>query len=198
MPKRFDQYQFKDGLTSLGASTFNFIFGDLDTRIADLEGVKISWDAAIQDVVAFGLTRLDQVIQPMQAEGNAAIAEVIAKAAESRAAFEGLKADSQDMKSQIQTAINSAKASLSDLPTTLCLWSSLPSDSGTSELPAFDGNGRLSSLTSMLNGLPRVMTPAFDGAGQIQKTVTTWNGHTRTEVFTFLAGVLQSIAVTES
>jgi len=37
MPLRFDLYQMIDGVTNLAADYFNYVFGDLDMRIATLE-----------------------------------------------------------------------------------------------------------------------------------------------------------------
>jgi|GEM_PF-2647104 len=62
MPLNFASYRFTDGLTPLSAGTFNPRFQDLDTRIANLEALKVSWETAIQAVSDFGIERIDAIL----------------------------------------------------------------------------------------------------------------------------------------
>lgn len=198
MSKRFEAYRFKDGETHLDASTFNFIFGELDARVADLEAAKISWDAAIANVVAFGLTRLDQAISPLQAQGAATIAAVQTEAATTRVALQAAIDSVNTIKAQAQAALDQAQASVGTFATKTGLWATRAADAGTTATPAFNA-GVLTSFTDVLDGQNRVMTPSYDGNGRITQTTTTWNGHTRTEVYTFDGNsALQSIAITEA
>jgi hypothetical protein len=70
MSLKFDDYRFTDGKTALSAATFNPRFQDLDTRIAALEALNISWQAAVQVLTDFGLARLDSMLGPAFATLN--------------------------------------------------------------------------------------------------------------------------------
>jgi hypothetical protein len=70
MSLKFDNYRFTDGKTALSAATFNPRFQDLDTRVAALEALNISWQAAVQVLTDFGLARLDSMLGPAFATLN--------------------------------------------------------------------------------------------------------------------------------
>ena len=53
MSRRFDRYRMRDGETELGAGYFNPVLSDIDLRIADLETLKISWNAAVNELTRF-------------------------------------------------------------------------------------------------------------------------------------------------
>lgn len=66
--KQFDKYRMVDGATPLAARYFNPVWQDVDLRIAALEDLKIAWQAAVDEVVRFGLVRIDELItEPLQA-----------------------------------------------------------------------------------------------------------------------------------
>ena len=66
--KQFDKYRMVDGTTPLAARYFNAVWQDLDLRLASLEEVKIAWQEAVDEVVRFGLVRIDELItEPLQA-----------------------------------------------------------------------------------------------------------------------------------
>lgn len=56
--------RFKDGVTRLSERYFNPIWENIDTRINALELVNISWIAATNDLIQFGLRRIDEVLAP--------------------------------------------------------------------------------------------------------------------------------------
>lgn len=65
--KQFDKYRMVDGSTPLAARYFNRVWQDIDLRIASLEEVKIAWQTAVDEVVRFGLVRIDELIrEPLQ------------------------------------------------------------------------------------------------------------------------------------
>jgi hypothetical protein len=64
MPTRFDRYRFKDGVTPLSEDTFNAILQDVDLRIAALEEVRISWQAAVTLLTDQGLLRINEALAP--------------------------------------------------------------------------------------------------------------------------------------
>ncbi len=81
MPLSFDKYRFTDGKTSLSAATFNPRFQDLDLRLAAVEALKVSWEAAVQALTDFGLVRLDSVLSPTFAALNQDVADANARVA---------------------------------------------------------------------------------------------------------------------
>ncbi len=58
MPRQFERYRFRDGVTPLDEGTFNRVLADLDLRLANLEEVRIEWDAALTLIADQGLARV--------------------------------------------------------------------------------------------------------------------------------------------
>lgn len=73
MATRYSSYVMKDGSTRLGQDYFNPIFKDLDTRLDKMENLRISWEAAVQDLNQFGLERINTVLAPVIESTNAAL-----------------------------------------------------------------------------------------------------------------------------
>ncbi|MFS4552081.1 hypothetical protein [Comamonas resistens] len=93
--KQFDKYRMVDGITPLAARYFNKVWQDIDLRLASLEEIKIAWQSAVDEVVKFGLVRIDELIQePLrdvlalseQAQGTSAQLEHLRQLAEARTA----------------------------------------------------------------------------------------------------------------
>ena len=112
--KQFDKYRMVDGVTPLAARYFNKVWQDIDLRLASLEEVKIAWQSAVDEVVKFGLVRIDELInEPLQAvlalssqaERTSSNLEQLRQLAESRtAALAALIATLQaDTTAQIQS-----------------------------------------------------------------------------------------------
>lgn len=87
MPVRFEQYRARDGITPLSERYFNPIFQDIDTRIADLEDKKASYDEAVKTLTDFGLLRINEVLAPSMTALESAIANVEARRLELDAAI---------------------------------------------------------------------------------------------------------------
>lgn len=58
-------------------------------------------------------------------------------------------------------------------------------------------DGRVTEISDTVFGLPRLETIAYDGAGTATSITRTWSGFTRTETYTWTAGELTGITVTE-
>lgn len=65
MANRFMAYFFRDGDSNLDANKFNPIFKDIDLRIGVLEDLEISWTDAVRLVTNTGLTRINNIIEPL-------------------------------------------------------------------------------------------------------------------------------------
>jgi YD repeat-containing protein len=74
MSTQFERYRFRDGRTLLNERTFNPIFRDIDLRIAALEQVQASWEAAVELLTTQGLLRINETIQPTLDTLNADVA----------------------------------------------------------------------------------------------------------------------------
>lgn len=106
MPRRFEAYRFKDGVTPLSADRFNFVFGDMDLRLVALEDLKVSWEAVTVMLVHEGLVRLDVAIQPaVVAIGDAKDAALV-----DQASIVAIKADCQALKDDTQVIHDAAAA----------------------------------------------------------------------------------------
>lgn len=81
MPARFDRYRMQDGVTPLSERYFNPVLQDIDTRLADIEAKKISFDEAVKTLTDFGLLRINEVLAPSMEQLAAAMATVDARRA---------------------------------------------------------------------------------------------------------------------
>ncbi len=70
MATRLTIYRMTDGLTRLGEDYFNAIWADLDLRLDALEKVRADWKAAVSDIQAFGLDRIDSTLVPVLNEAR--------------------------------------------------------------------------------------------------------------------------------
>jgi hypothetical protein len=96
-----EKYRIKDGQTALNAEELNARFFDLDGRIHTLEGLKVSWEDAITAVQAFGLERINGVVQPVLEAANSILTEI-------EATLQALRDDQtavQDTWASLQTSI---------------------------------------------------------------------------------------------
>jgi hypothetical protein len=63
MSTQLDSYKVTDGVTPLAAKFFNAVFGDIDTRLVSLEDLKVSWEAAVDELKTYGLVRINAALQ---------------------------------------------------------------------------------------------------------------------------------------
>lgn len=92
MPNRFERYRVRDGVTVLGERYFNPVFQDVDLRLAALEDIRMSWEAAVQAVSDFGLLRINEVIGPAVEGVAGQVAEIEAARLAALAALSDLQA----------------------------------------------------------------------------------------------------------
>ena len=98
-----EKYRIKDGQTALNAEQLNARFFDLDGRIHTLEGLKVSWEDAVTAVQAFGLERINGVVQPVLDAANNILTEI-----------EGTLQALRDDQAAVQAAWASLQASIQD------------------------------------------------------------------------------------
>ncbi|NCA70907.1 MAG: hypothetical protein EOM91_12505 [Sphingobacteriia bacterium] len=68
MASQYAAYRMVDGRTALSAEYFNRIWRDLDLRLAGLERFAPDYSAAVADLRAFGLARLEGALAPALAQ----------------------------------------------------------------------------------------------------------------------------------
>ena len=118
MPARFELYRVVDGVTRLGGSFLNRVFGDMDTRIAELENVKASWEGAIKLLTDQGLLRINAVMGPSLEALNGILDDARASLLDLQvnglsaviATFDPIKADLATAKTAANTATAAATA----------------------------------------------------------------------------------------
>ena len=64
------QYHFREGVTPLSALELNKRFRDIDGRLHALEGMVVSWQAAVTEIQTHGLERINSVLQPVLDQAN--------------------------------------------------------------------------------------------------------------------------------
>lgn len=169
MPTRFDRYRMRDGETELSAGYFNSVFGDIDLRIAKLEAIKISWDAAVGDITRFGLERINIALAPTLDQASALLDQLLNDAANFRAA---LMADIQPLLDPHGDP--SAVAYIYDASGLVTgVTEQLPAGERVS-VTAYDAQGRVATVTQTFAGIESTSTYTYDGAGAL-------TGVTRTE-----------------
>lgn len=102
MPSRFERYRVRDGVTVLGERYFNPVFQDVDLRLASLEDIRVSWEAAVQAVSDFGLLRINEVIGPALNQLQDDIGHLQQDSTEIIAALKQAQADLQNAIQDIQ------------------------------------------------------------------------------------------------
>ena len=78
-------YRFRDGKTNLSGAELNARFFDIDARLHGLEMVRISWQAAVDEVTNHGLARINEVVKPTLDAAEAVVAELNDELAQIRA-----------------------------------------------------------------------------------------------------------------
>lgn len=79
------QYKILDGKTPLSAGELNPRLFDIDARLHALETLRVSWQAAVDEVTNHGLTRINEVVKPTLEAAEAIVAELNAELAQIRA-----------------------------------------------------------------------------------------------------------------
>lgn len=170
MATRFQRYRMVDGRTRLEAAYFNAIFGDLDLRIADLEGLRIDWQSAVAELAEFGLERLNSLVMPLATQAEDLLDGLIANAA-------GFKSE---LLAEIQPGLDKL---------------AMPLDF----LLVRDANGRVGSLIEHLPAGTRSIDYVYDGAGRVSTATTTFAGIVRTETYTYDGnGYISGMTATEN
>lgn len=197
MPKRFEKYRMRDGVTRLGQEFFNAVFADLDLRLASLEDLRVSWESVVNTVIDFGLLRINESLTPafesidgMVSSGTAKLVEIEAKRLAAVSAIADLSAaidayqgaadaDIAAWKAATLTALNTWQSGLEQ---SYLAAVTQPSDAVYGYDP---GTGDLTVITETVAGLPRVTTLAYNADGTVHTETIAYNSHTRTVTYAY-------------
>lgn len=190
MPTRFEAYRMRDGVTPLAEDYFNPVLADIDARIAQIEDQRADLQRVIDDLTAFGLSRIDTLIGPAMETLNAALTDALAQ----------------------RDALAEAIAAIGDIATSAQLADAVAAEAAARQQAiadataqpsaatyTYDSEGRVSSISETLPSGTRTTTYTYDSNGRVTQAVQTLNGVTRTTAYTYDAnGVLTGFTVTES
>jgi hypothetical protein len=158
MATRLSQYRMQDGRTPLGQDYFNPIWADLDRRLDTIERLRVEWLAAVNELQAQGLERIDASLTPLLAqlqEDAAAVIATLESLGEMATAAQGELAETALQPAAIGTTVQGYHANLA----------ALAGLSGqANRLPYFTAAGALALAT--LSEVARTLLAASDAAGQ--------------------------------
>lgn len=208
MPTQFPKYCIVDSVTVLSARGLNPILQDVDLRLATLEALELSWQAAVRTVTDFGLLRINEVLAPMFTEMRAGLnqagkdgADVTALLDQARAAVEVLTEVIGRYQADCDARIALFKDSaLADL----AAWKEsmkgrlLEAATPPAEFDLiYDPDGRVSKVLEMIAGKRRETEITYHDDGAVATVSSTYDGRRRTETYRYVSGVLAGMTATE-
>jgi len=219
MPTRFDKYRVRDEITPLSERFLNPVFQDIDLRIAALEELEISWEAAVRVVTDFGLLRINEILAPT----FVAVANELEQAKENRADIVALLGKAQgdivalaqaiaqyqsDCDDQIaqykQTALSELATWKQKALTELEGWKNALEYQLLSEATPpsdydliYDEQGRVSKLLETVAGERRETDFSYNPDGTVETAVSTYVGKQRTETYEYADGLLAGMTSEE-
>lgn len=179
----------RDGVTPLAADYFNPMLADIDARIAALEDKRADLQGVIDDLTAFGLSRIDTLIGPAMETLNDALADALAQRdalAETVAAIGGLATSAQ-----LADAIAAEAAARQQA---IVQATAQPSSAEY----VYDADGRIVSITEALPSGERVTSISYDDHGRVSYVAVEHGGVTRTTAYRYDdSGIMVGFDVTE-
>ncbi len=209
----------RDGQTPLSEDFFNGVFGDIDTRIADLEERRADMQGVVDELTRFGLARIDTLVGPSMAEVNTMLVQLRQRRDELEAAIgnvgdlatqtqmdsaigDAMDAEAQARNEAITVAVQAeataraaeVTAEAAARAAAIALATARPSASTVT----YDGNGRVSGITQTLPQGERATVLTYTAAGRVNTVAETLAGKTRTTTYAYDgAGRVSGYAVVE-
>jgi len=206
MPKRFEAYRMRDGVTPLSQDYFNPIFGDIDARIAELEERRADLQAVVDELTQFGLQRIDTLVGPAMAEVTAMlellrerrdqleaaignVADLATRTQMEQTIGDAIEAESQARNEAINLAVQleattraaAITAEAAARAAAIALATARPSGSTVT----YDGNGRVSGITETLPQGERATVLTYTAAGRVNTVAETLASKTRTTTYAY-------------
>lgn len=209
----------RDGQTPLSEDFFNGVFGDIDTRIADLEERRADMQGVVDELTRFGLARIDTLVGPSMAEVNTMLVQLRQRRDELEAAIgnvgdlatqtqmdsaigDAMDAEAQARNEAITVAVQAeataraaeVTAEAAARAAAIALATARPSASTVT----YDGNGRVSGITETLPQGVRATVLTYTATGRVNTVAETLAGKTRTTTYAYDgAGRVSGYAVVE-
>ena len=209
----------RDGQTPLSEDFFNGVFGDIDTRIADLEERRADMQGVVDELTRFGLARIDTLVGPSMAEVNAMLVQLRQRRDELEAAIgnvgdlatqtqmdsaigDAMDAEAQARNEAITVAVQAeataraaeVTAEAAARAAAIALATARPSAATVT----YDGNGRVSGITETLPQGVRSTVLTYNAVGRVNTVAETLAGKTRTTTYAYDgAGRVSGYAVVE-
>jgi YD repeat-containing protein len=209
-----EAYRMRDGVTPLSEDFFNAVFGDIDTRIAELETRRADLQSVVDELTRFGLQRIDVLVGPSMAEVNAMLVQLRQRRDELEAAIGNV--NDLATKTEIATALADIEADLNAVATlvagkvgtvngqsghTITLKPAHlelgPANGPSAVGLTRDAQGRIATVTRTVSGKNAVQVLTYDAQGRVGTVTTTYDGRTRTETMAYDANGLLSVTATE-
>lgn len=209
----------RDGQTPLSEDFFNGVFGDIDTRIADLEERRADMQGVVDELTRFGLARIDTLVGPSMAEVNTMLVQLRQRRDELEAAIgnvgdlatqtqmDSAIGDAMDAEAQarneaitvaVQAEATARAAEVTAEAATRAAAIALATARPSASTVTYDGNGRVSGITETLPQGVRATVLTYNAAGRVNTVAETLAGKTRTTTYAYDgAGRVGGYAVVE-
>ena len=220
MPKRFDKYRMRDGETPLSEDFFNPVFGDIDTRIADLEERRADLQGVVDELTKFGLARIDTLVGPAMAEVTAMLQQLRERRDQLEAAIgnvgdlatrtqmtqaigDAIAAEVEARNFVIEVAVQAEATARAAAVTDEAAARAIAIARATAKPSAatftYDGAGRVTGITETLPQGVRSTVLGYTPAGRVDTVAETLAGKTRTTTYAYDgAGRVSGYAVVEA
>ncbi len=182
MPKRFDAYRMKDGATPLSEAFFNPVFGDIDSRIADLEERRADLQAVMEELSKFGLQRIDVLTSRAMNEMNAVLVELRDVRDELTAGTKlaaAIQAEQSARGQAIAQAVQAEAVARTEAVAELA--------SASAAAMAQEAAARAAAI-AQATALPSAATITYDAAGRVSGATETLPAGERITTFTYADG----------
>jgi len=201
MPKRFEAYRMRDGVTPLSEDFFNGVFGDIDARIAELEARRADLQGVVDELTQFGLARIDTLVGPAMAEVAAMLQQLRDRRDELEAAIGnvGDLATGTQLGAAIAAEATAREAALVAEAAARTAAIALATAKPSAATYTYNAAGRVSGITEALPAGERISTLTYDATVRVATVAVALAGKTRTTTYGYdAAGRVSGFAAVEA
>jgi YD repeat-containing protein len=198
MPRRFEAYRVRDGVTPLAEDFFNPVLADIDARIAALEDRRADLQHVIDDLTAFGLQRIDTLVGPAMQQLNDALADALAQRDALVAAVGNVAnlATQAQLTAAVQGEATARAAALAAEASARDAVIAQATARPAAATYTYDSEGRVSSISETLASGTRTTTLTYDSQGRVSTVAITQGSVTKTTTYTYDSqGRISSLSV---